>query len=207
MLATHPGEGGKLPVLAVQPGWQGPRGGLHRRHNPELAASAQGDGPGIALPAVLGPDDPLAGQPITADVKAEAGIAARTDKAYYEPDSPINILAAVRDKEGEGTDQAEVVAQVKTPAGNDRLRDLVAGCWLGGQLPGELRAEAASGRTRSGRGQARRDGTQGRAGDGRGRQAQPRVRPARPRRRDAVPDRRGDRRALFPHQHRRPVDR
>ena len=53
----------------------------------------------------------------TAEVKAEAGITARTDKAYYEPDSAITIMAAVRNKEGEGTEQAEVLAQVKTPQG------------------------------------------------------------------------------------------
>ena len=53
----------------------------------------------------------------TAAVKAEAGITARTDKAHYEPDSSITILAAVRNKEGEGTEQAEVLAQVKTPQG------------------------------------------------------------------------------------------
>jgi hypothetical protein len=50
-------------------------------------------------------------------MKAEAGITARTDKAYYEPDSSITITAAVRDKDGEGPDQADVTAQVKTPQG------------------------------------------------------------------------------------------
>ena len=53
----------------------------------------------------------------TAEVKVEAGITARTDKAYYEPDSAITILAAVRNKQGEGTEQAEALAQVKTPQG------------------------------------------------------------------------------------------
>jgi hypothetical protein len=53
----------------------------------------------------------------TVEMKAEAGITAHTDKAYYEPDSPIIITAAVRNKEGEGTDEADVTAMVKTPQG------------------------------------------------------------------------------------------
>ncbi len=52
-------------------------------------------------------------------LRAEYGAIAQRflDNAYYEPDSAITILAAVRDKEGEGTEQAEVLAQVKTPQG------------------------------------------------------------------------------------------
>jgi hypothetical protein len=51
----------------------------------------------------------------TQEMKAEAGIVVRTDKAYYEPDASITVSAAVRNKEGEGTDQAEVVAHIKLP--------------------------------------------------------------------------------------------
>jgi uncharacterized membrane protein len=50
-------------------------------------------------------------------VKAEAGVTARTDKVSYPPDAPITILAVVRDKEGEGTNQARVVARIKGPEG------------------------------------------------------------------------------------------
>jgi uncharacterized membrane protein len=44
-------------------------------------------------------------------------VIARTDKAYYEPDAPILISALVRDKEGEGTQQAAVKAVVQKPGG------------------------------------------------------------------------------------------
>jgi hypothetical protein len=53
----------------------------------------------------------------TEETKVEGGVTARTDKAYYEPDSPVTVLATVRSQGGEGTDQAEVVAQVRTPEG------------------------------------------------------------------------------------------
>ena len=59
----------------------------------------------------------LAGRSET--VKHEAGIVASTDKPYYEPDSPVTISAVVRDKEGEGTSKADVVARIKGPRGFD----------------------------------------------------------------------------------------
>ncbi len=52
-------------------------------------------------------------------VKAEAGIEAHTDRAYYEPDSPVTILAVVRDKDGEGAGKAEVRARVRVPQSHD----------------------------------------------------------------------------------------
>jgi hypothetical protein len=61
----------------------------------------------------------LAGRSET--VKHEAGVTASTDKAYYEPDSPITITAIVRDKEGEGTGKADVTATVKGPRGSSDL--------------------------------------------------------------------------------------
>ena len=63
VLATHPAGDAKMPVLAVAAGRQGARGRLHQRHDAELAAGSQGPGPGVAVHAVLGADDPLAGQP------------------------------------------------------------------------------------------------------------------------------------------------
>jgi uncharacterized membrane protein len=50
-------------------------------------------------------------------LKAEAGITARTDKAYYEPDSPVTVVAVVRDQEGEGTALAQVEAHIHGPGG------------------------------------------------------------------------------------------
>ena len=116
VLATHPGADGKLPVLAVQ------RVGKGRAavFTSDTTRNWQ------QVPRAMDQESPFArfwGQLIrwlanrTADVKTEAGITARTDKAYYEPDSSITILAAVRNKEGEGTEQAGVVAQVKNPQG------------------------------------------------------------------------------------------
>lgn len=53
----------------------------------------------------------------TETVKAEAGVLAHTDKAYYEPNAPAVIVAVVRDQEGEGTANAEVAARVQGSAG------------------------------------------------------------------------------------------
>jgi uncharacterized membrane protein len=116
VLATHPGEGGKMPVLAVQPAGKGRTAVF----TSDTTRNWQ------QVPKAMDQESPFTrfwGQMIrwlanrTVEMKAEAGITARTDKAYYEPDSSITITAAVRNKEGEGTDEAEVTAQVKTPHG------------------------------------------------------------------------------------------
>jgi uncharacterized membrane protein len=51
----------------------------------------------------------------------EPGLSARTDRAYYEPDAPITVLAVVRDKEGEGTTAADVVARITGPDGAETI--------------------------------------------------------------------------------------
>jgi uncharacterized membrane protein len=116
VLATHPGGDGKMPVLAVQPAGKGRTAVF----TSDTTRNWQ------QVPKAMDQESPFArfwGQMIrwlanrNEEMKAEAGITARTDKAYYEPDSPITITAAVRNKEGEGTDQAEVTAAVKTPQG------------------------------------------------------------------------------------------
>jgi uncharacterized membrane protein len=116
VLATHPAGDGKMPVLAVQPAGKG----RVAVFTSDTTRNWQ------QVPRALGQESPFArfwGQMIrwlanrTEDVKAEAKLTARTDKAYYEPDSPVTISAAVRDQNGEGTDQAEVVAQVKGSQG------------------------------------------------------------------------------------------
>ena len=122
---------------------------------------------------------------------------ARTDKAYYEPDSPITVLAAVRDKEGEGTDRAEVVAQVKAPQGTADTVTLAPIAGSAGNYEGTFEPKTLGNLSDRGPGPDRRGTLEGRAGHGRGRQAQPRVRPARPGRRDAEPDRRSDRGATI----------
>ncbi len=116
VLATHPSGDAKMPVLAVQPAGKG----RVAVFTSDTTRNWQ------QVPRALGQESPFArfwGQMIrwlanrTEDVKAEAKITARTDKAYYEPESPITISAAVRDQTGEGTDQAAVVAQIKGPQG------------------------------------------------------------------------------------------
>ena len=108
----------------------------------------------------------------TEEVKAEAGITARTDKAYYEPDSPITVTAAVRDKEGEGTDQAEVVAQVKTPQGTTDAVTLAPVAGSAGSYQGTFEPKRPGTYEIVRRGQARRDGPEGRE-DARSRSAGP----------------------------------
>src|SRR5262249_21323658 len=54
----------------------------------------------------------------------ESGISARTDKGYYEPDAAVTILAVVRDKEGEGANQAKVIAHVQGPQGKSEVVSL-----------------------------------------------------------------------------------
>jgi uncharacterized membrane protein len=60
----------------------------------------------------------------TTKVEAEAGVVASTDKGYYEPEEEILISAVVRDADGEGTDQAEVVATIRTSAGQPEEKAL-----------------------------------------------------------------------------------
>ena len=196
VLATHPSGDAKMPVLAVEPAGKG----RVAVFTSDTTRNWQ------QVPRALDQESPFTrfwGQMIrwlanrTEEVKAEAGITAHTDKAYYEPDSPITVTAAVRNKEGEGTDQAEVVAQVKTPQGTTDAVTLApvagsAGSYQGTfepKRPGtyEIGVEARIGETVL---KAEQD-------HGRGRPAQPRVRPARPRRCHALPDRRGHRRSLL----------
>jgi uncharacterized membrane protein len=116
VLAVHPAEGGKMPVLAVGPVGKGRTavftGDTTRNWQ-------QG-------PRALDQESPFLrfwGQLIrwlanrSEAMKAEAGVVAQTDKAYYDPDSFITVMAEVRDKEGEGTEGALVTATIKGPPG------------------------------------------------------------------------------------------
>jgi hypothetical protein len=117
VLASYPAASGTpMPVLAVQPAGKG------------RAAVFTGDTTRNwqQAPRALNQESPFTrfwGQIVrwlanrNEPIKAEAGIAAHTDKAYYEPDSPVTIVAVVRDKQGEGTDQARVTAHVSGPQG------------------------------------------------------------------------------------------
>jgi len=50
-------------------------------------------------------------------VEATSGIVASLDKGYYEPEEPVRISATVRDKDGQGTNQAKVTVKIQNPAG------------------------------------------------------------------------------------------
>jgi uncharacterized membrane protein len=56
----------------------------------------------------------LAGRAET--VEAKSGIVAAVDKAYYEPEEPVKISATVRDKDGQGTNDAKATARIQGPA-------------------------------------------------------------------------------------------
>jgi uncharacterized membrane protein len=137
VLATHPSGDGKLPVLAVQPVAKG-RSAVFTSDTTRNWQQA---------PRAMDQESPFTrfwGQMIrwlanrTVELKAEAGINARTDKAYYEPDSPIKISAAVRNAEGEGTDQAEVTARVKAPQGTTDAVSLTPVSGSAGSYEGSL---------------------------------------------------------------------
>jgi uncharacterized membrane protein len=57
----------------------------------------------------------LAGR--SADLAAGANLSATLDKAYYEPEEGIRILATVRDKEGQAAANAKVTAKITSPGG------------------------------------------------------------------------------------------
>lgn len=119
VLAVHPptGSDAAMPVLAVQPFGKG-RAAVFTADTTRNWQQA---------PRAQDRESPFLrfwGQSVrwlanrTEPVKAEAGITARADKASYEPDAPIGLTATVRDRDGEGTEKAEVVARVFGPAGS-----------------------------------------------------------------------------------------
>jgi uncharacterized membrane protein len=116
VLATVSGESAAMPVLAVQPlgrgrtavftgdttrKWQqGPR--ALDRESPFLRFWGQ------TVRWLAGREAPI---------EAQASIAATTEKASYEPGEAIRISAVVRDKNGEGTGKAKVVASLRSANG------------------------------------------------------------------------------------------
>lgn len=119
VLATAPADAGSMPLLAVQPFDRG-RTAIFAGDTTRKWQQA---------PSALGLESPFLrfwGQMVRwlagrgADVEAKAGIVASTDKAYYEPGEPIHISAIVRGKEGQGVNDAKVVANVGGPAGQPK---------------------------------------------------------------------------------------
>jgi uncharacterized membrane protein len=120
VLAIHPTEkdqdGKPMPVLAIQPVGKGRTAvftGDTTRNWQQVLRALDQRSPFTRFWGQM--TRWLAGQ--TAEVKAEANIVARTDKAAYEPGAPIEIQATVRDQEGEGANQAAVTARIQPPQG------------------------------------------------------------------------------------------
>jgi uncharacterized membrane protein len=117
-LAVHPGEmAGEslLPVLAVAPAEDGRAAvftGDTTRNWHQSLKTLDRETPFLRFWGQM--VRWLAGRSET--LEAEAGIVASTDKAHYEPGSPISITAVVRGSEGQAVSDARVVATVRGPA-------------------------------------------------------------------------------------------
>ncbi|MGD0382683.1 MAG: glutamine amidotransferase [Thermoguttaceae bacterium] len=116
LLAAVSGESDAMPILAVQPVEKGRTavftGDTTRKWQ-------QG-------PRALDQDSPflrfwgqtvrwLAGR--SEAVEAGSGVDVSLDKGYYEPDEPVQISATVRDKDGQGANNAKVTVKIQNPAG------------------------------------------------------------------------------------------
>ena len=76
-------------------------------------------------------------------VEAKASVNASTNKAYYEPEEPVEISAIVRDEQGEGTDKAKVQATIRGPGGRPDRADLSVDPGPGGHYKGSFKPETA----------------------------------------------------------------
>ena len=116
VLARVSGDSGAMPVLAVQPVQQGRTavfcGDTTRKWQQGPRAMDQ-ESPFLRFWGQM--VRWLAGRSST--VESGAGVTAHTDKAYYEPGEPIRVSAVVRDEEGEGAENVEVHAKIRSPAG------------------------------------------------------------------------------------------
>ncbi len=114
LLATISSEAGAMPVLAVQPVDKGRSavftGDTTRKWQ-------QG-------PRALDRESPFSrfwGQTVrwlagrSEAVEAKSGIEVNLDKAYYEPEEAVQISATVRDKGGQGTNDAKVTVKIRGP--------------------------------------------------------------------------------------------
>jgi uncharacterized membrane protein len=142
VLALCPVESGKMPLLAVQP--------LGRGRTAVFAGDTtrkwqQG-------PRALNQESPFLrfwGQMVRwlagrgANVETQASIVAATDKACYQPGESIHISAIVRDKEGQGANNAKVVATVRGPTGPPEQVVLTAVVGPGGHFGGAIEPQSA----------------------------------------------------------------
>ena len=86
----------------------------------------------------------------------KASVSATTNKAYYDPDEPMEISAVVRDKQGEAADCAKVVATVQGPDGQSEQVTLSAVAGPSGHYGGTVEPRTAGGGMERGRGPVRR---------------------------------------------------
>lgn len=116
VLATQSADTSSMPILAIQPVGKGRSvvftGDTTRKWQ---------QGPGA-----MDRESPFArfwGQMVrflagrTETVEAKSGIEVNLEKGYYEPDESVSISAIVRDKDGQGTNNAKVMAKMINPAG------------------------------------------------------------------------------------------
>ncbi|MGA2798693.1 MAG: FixH family protein [Thermoguttaceae bacterium] len=116
LLAAVSGESGAMPILAVQPVDKGRSavftGDTTRKWQ-------QG-------PRAMDQESPflrfwgqtvrwLAGR--SEAVEAKSGVDVSLDKGYYEPEEAVRISATVRDKDGQGANDAKVTVKMQNPAG------------------------------------------------------------------------------------------
>jgi uncharacterized membrane protein len=119
VLAKLSGEKSAMPVLAVQPLDKGRTavftGDTTRKWQQGPKAMNQ-ESPYLRFWGQM--VRWLAGR--SATFEAGANLSAMLDKAYYEPEEGIRILATVRDKEGQAAANAKVTAKITGPDGKDR---------------------------------------------------------------------------------------
>ena len=91
---------------------RGTHGRFLRRHHAQVAARSSRDGPGVALPAILGTDDPL-GRPVAPARSRRPPASTRPPiRPTTSPRRRSRITAVVRDEQGQAAPDAVVTAQV-----------------------------------------------------------------------------------------------
>ncbi len=142
VLATCPLEADEMPVLAIQPEGDGRTAvfcGDTTRNWQQGPRALEQESPFLQFWGQM--VRWLAGR--TTEVTTEASIVGSTDKGYYEPEEMVAISAVVRDEQGEGTDEAAVVAKIRGPAGRPDRVELAVVPGPGGHYSGTYEPKAA----------------------------------------------------------------
>ena len=144
VLATCPLEPDQMPILAVQPVDKGRTavfGGDTTRNWQQGPRALDQDSPFLQFWGQM--VRWLAGR--TSEVTTEASIVASTDKGHYEPEEMVTISAVVRDDEGQGTDEAAVVAKIRPSAGRPDQVEMTVVPGPGGHYRGTYEPTTAGG--------------------------------------------------------------